>query len=161
MIQSNTINIGKAYICMELLFGVLISLANYAEAGKNLRPTMLASLCFDLSKIGVTVLFIQLFNFFVVRNELKSFIKTSFVWLNLIIVTTVTLLSYLICMNVCISIFEQNAKSFPGSKVLSIVFLILFYIIRIGLFSTFMLNFAIFLRGSQGKSTSQSMVTIC
>ena len=152
MSLTNTKNIRRAYIRNELLFGVLISLLSFSETDENYHNTILWSLFFDLSKIGVSFLFIQLFNFLIERNQLKDFVKTAFVWLNLLLVAAVALISYVVCLDFCIYIWERGVESFPGSKAISMMFLIAFYLIRIGLFSAFMFNFTLFIKRDQATN---------
>ncbi len=138
----SVVSIGSACVGTELIFGVLISSVNLINSDKDSRNMMIASLAFDVFKIVITSIFIQLARRMGRKGALGNFGRAAYTAICVVTAVAVAMLSNVICMWICIHIWNQDGKTFPGLKELSIVSLVLFSVVRVGLFTAFMLAFA-------------------
>ncbi len=145
MTDDNVFNLGSASIGTELMFGVLISSVNLINSDKDSKGMMLTSLVFDLSKIAITSLFMNLSRR-LARRVVSSWCRALLAVFSIFTAVAVAMISNMICMWICINIWNKEGRTFPGLKELSIVSLVLFSVVRVGLFTAFMLSFVKFAR---------------
>ena len=144
--EDSVISIGSACIGTELIFGVLISSTNLINSDKDSKNMMIASLAFDLIKIVVTSIYIRLARRITRRENFGYFRRAAYTAACTVTAVTVAMVSNVLCMWICVHIWNQDGKSFPGLKELSIVSLVLFSVVRVGLFTAFMLALIQFIR---------------
>ena len=158
MSEDSVINFGTASIGSELLFGILISSINFIHSAKEYKSMMLASLIFDASKIAIAYIFINLTRS-VSPSNLKNFQKAIYSFLSIFTAVIVAMISNILCMWICVHIWNLDDKSFPGLKELSILSLVLFSVVRVALFTVFMILFVQYIRHGKGRGYSLEKCT--
>ena len=148
---SSATNIGRGYIAAELVFGIMISSISLAKSiNDDSKHIMLVSLIFDLIKIGIALVLIQLFNHLSKKETMSNKLQALFIAMNVSLTLAIAMISHVVCMTMCMHVWDMELpkthKAFPGLRHLSIVFLVLFSILRVGLFTAFTVSFSMFVR---------------